>query len=100
MNIPYTFNLDGYDDDNQWPEIGLVPLELDLDVTESAPYRYGEDADGNRGETRQDVEYKLADITFLLDIPENLKDFIREQFAKYYDSSDYAAIVERNGGIE
>ena len=61
MNIPYTFNLHDHDDDNQWPEIRLIKLELDLTITLGNPYWYGEDADSRRGEQRQDIDKPATD---------------------------------------
>lgn len=102
MNIPYTFNLHDHDDDNQWPEIGLVHLELDLTITLGNPYNYGEDADGKRGEQRQDIEsVVLSNINYLTEeVPENLKDFISEWFSEYYTLEDWCALIEKNGGYE
>ena len=103
MIIPYTFSLDETgDDDNMWPEWSRIPLSLELDVNWGRSYSYGEDADGNRGEERQDIDdVKLVYINYLLHgVPESLQDHIKEWFKEYYTLSDWIALIEKEGNAE
>ena len=103
MIIPYTFSLDETgDDDNQWRGWNRIPLSLELDVTLGNKYLYGADADGNRGEERQDIDdVKLVCINYLLNcVPQNLQDHIQEWFKEHYTLSDWIALIEKEAGFE
>lgn len=66
MSESYTVTREYDTVDYQYEYPGIESVWVELHITEEldAPYLYGADADGNRGEERQEATYTLDEVVF------------------------------------
>jgi len=90
--IETTFDMDGEED--EYPGIENVKVEITIKEYISDPYLYGADLDGNRGEERVESEFGVAKVIFpdADKVPEKLQAMIRRHYHRY-DAEDWSQLV-------